>query len=68
MVGAPGNVVAAFGDVGADAVEVDLGGSRYRAEVTATTDPPPRLLTCHSSANEAPRRFVVGEIDRIAGS
>ena len=50
------------------AVEVDLGGSRYRAEVTATTDPPPRLLTCHSSANEAPRRFVVGEIDRIAGS
>lgn len=46
-------------------VRIDLAGRRYRAEVTASRDPEPRLLTCHASGPEAPRRFLVGAVDRL---
>ncbi len=46
---------------------IDLAGGRYRAEVRATNDPEPRLLTCHSSEPESPRNFLVGALDQLAG-
>lgn len=46
------------------AVEVDLGGARYRAEATAVRDDEPRLLTCHAAEAQVPRRFVVSALDR----
>lgn len=49
------------------AVRIDLAGRRYRAEVRATNDPEPRLLTCHSSQAESPRNFLVGAVDQLEG-
>lgn len=47
------------------AVRIDLAGRRYRAEVTVSRDPEPRLLTCHSSQPESPQRFLVGALDQL---
>ncbi|MBL8778541.1 MAG: hypothetical protein JNK12_21585 [Acidimicrobiales bacterium] len=53
---------------GAWAVVIDLAGRRHRAEVTASNDAEPRLLTCHSSRPEPPRSFVVGPLERLEDS
>lgn len=45
------------------AVQVDLAGRRYRAEVTAVREVAPRRLTCHADEPQVPRTFLVGAID-----
>ena len=49
------------------AVRIELAGGSYRAEVTAALDTASRLLTCHSSQPESPRRFLVGVVDQLTG-
>lgn len=45
------------------AVQIDLDGARYRAEVTAVRVEEPRLLTCHAGEPQVPRTFLVGAVD-----